>query len=169
VGNKKRSVEYLIDSQEGTDELLDFQVENKKRSVEDLIDFQEGRSEISYLQEGNEKRSVKDLADFQEGRTTISSCQVGKEEEMILFESLGSSEVISDQQRVLTEEDHRCILIIGGIKIFLPSNPVEASACVEGVEEERQPTNIVMEEKEKTLTSAQTMKGKEEHSEKMLT
>jgi hypothetical protein len=39
---------------------------------------------------------------------------------------------------VLTEEeDQRCILIIGGIKIFLPSNPVEASAHVEGAEDER--------------------------------
>jgi hypothetical protein len=30
----------------------------------------------------------------------------------------------------LEEEDQRCILIIGGINIFLPSSPVEASACV---------------------------------------
>jgi hypothetical protein len=28
------------------------------------------------------------------------------------------------------EEDHRCILIIGGISIFLPRIPIEASACV---------------------------------------
>jgi hypothetical protein len=30
----------------------------------------------------------------------------------------------------LKEEDQRCILIIGGISIFLPRIPIEASACV---------------------------------------
>jgi hypothetical protein len=77
--------------------------------------------------------------------------------------------VISYQKRMLTKEDHRCILIIGGIKIFQPSILVKASACVEGEKEERQPKNIFMEEKEHTLTSTQVMKGKEEHSDKMLT
>jgi hypothetical protein len=57
---------------------------------------------------------------------------------MRLFESLINSEESSDQQGVLTEEeDQRHILIIGGINIFLPSIPVEASAHVEGAEEER--------------------------------
>jgi hypothetical protein len=28
------------------------------------------------------------------------------------------------------EEDQKCILIIGGIEIFLPHIPVEARACV---------------------------------------
>jgi hypothetical protein len=48
---------------------------------------------------------------------------VGKEEEVRLFESLKNSKESSDQQGVLTEEeDQRHILIIGGIKVFLPSN-----------------------------------------------
>jgi hypothetical protein len=98
----------------------------------------------------------------------------------------------------LEEEDQRCILIIGGISIFLPSIPTEASACVAheevmqeasreeamgpnvfktnsacvaGTEEERQPTETVMkEEKEKTLKSSQERREEEEeHSDKMLT
>jgi hypothetical protein len=60
-----------------------------------------------------------------------------------------NSEVSSDQQGVLTKEDKRSILIIGGIQIFLPSSQVEARACVAGVTiEERQPTVIVIEEEE---------------------
>jgi hypothetical protein len=47
---------------------------------------------------------------------------------------------------LLGEDDQRHILIIGGINIFLPSSPVEASAHVEGVVEERQPTKTVMKE-----------------------
>jgi hypothetical protein len=53
--------------------------------------------------------------------------------EVRLSESLKNSEAISDQLETLTEEeDHRCILIIWGIKIFLPRSPVESSAHVEG-------------------------------------
>jgi hypothetical protein len=66
-------------------------------------------------------RSV-DLIDFQEGIREIPSFQVGKGSEMRLSKSLMSSEVSSDQQGVLKEEDQRRILIIGGIEIFLPSN-----------------------------------------------
>jgi hypothetical protein len=71
---------------------------------------------------------------------------------------------------VLTEEeDQRHILIIGGINIFLPSNPVEASAHVEGAAEERQPTKtVIKEEKEKTLKSSQEMEEEEEHSTELL-
>jgi hypothetical protein len=72
---------------------------------------------------------------------------VGKEDQqgVRLSESLMNSKESSDQQGVLTEEeDHRHILIIGGINIFLPSIPVEASAHVEGAAEERQPTKTVM-------------------------
>jgi hypothetical protein len=88
---------------------------------------------------------------------------------MRLFESLGNSEVSSDQQGVLTEEDHRCILTIGIICIFLPSSLVEPSACVESEEEGIQQSNIVMEEKEKKLKFSQVMKEEEEHSDIMLT
>jgi hypothetical protein len=37
------------------------------------------------------------------------------------------------------EEDQRCVLIIGGIQIFLPSSQVEARACVVDATEEGQP------------------------------
>jgi len=51
---------------------------------------------------------------------------------MRLFEGIRNSEESSDHQKVLTreEEDHRCIMIIGGINILLPRIPTEASACV---------------------------------------
>jgi hypothetical protein len=42
-----------------------------------------------------------------------------------------SSEVSSYQQGQLIEkEDQKSILMIGGIKVFLPYSPVEASVCV---------------------------------------
>jgi hypothetical protein len=44
----------------------------------------------------------------------------------------GELRVSSYQQGVMIEEDQRSILIIGGIEIFLPSNPVEARDCVAG-------------------------------------
>jgi hypothetical protein len=70
---------------------------------------------------------------------------------------------------VLIEEDHKCILIIGGINIFLPSNPVAANAHIEGAEGERQPIEIVKEEKEKKLTFVKEMREEEEHSYCVLT
>jgi hypothetical protein len=36
----------------------------------------------------------------------------------------------SYQQRVLMEEDQRCVLIIGGIQIFLQNSPAEANTSV---------------------------------------
>jgi hypothetical protein len=89
-------------------------------------------------------------------------------EEMRLYESLKNSEKSLDKQGVLTEEDQKCILIIGGIKIFMPSIPIEGSACIEGAEEERQSTvNVIKQEKEKTVKSFQEME-KEEHSMELL-
>jgi hypothetical protein len=41
-----------------------------------------------------------------------------------------NSAEISYQQEVLMEEDQRCVLIIGGIKIFLPNSPTEANTSV---------------------------------------
>jgi hypothetical protein len=77
---------------------------------------------------GNEKISV-DLINCEEGRSEILDFQVGKREERRVSESLMNSVVSSYQKGVLIEEDHRCILIIGGINIFLPYSPTEASAC----------------------------------------
>jgi hypothetical protein len=96
---------------------------------------------------------------------------------------------------ITEEEDQRSVLIIGGIQIFLPNSPTEASTSVSheemmqqeskreamgpndfktncvydaGATEERQPTRIVKEEeKEKTLMSSPT--EKEEHSDEFLT
>ena len=72
--------------------------------------------------------SLEDLIDFQEGKAETPDFQVRKGEEMSLSDSLMKSEVSLNQQRVLTErEDQRSVLIIGGIQIFLPSIPVEAT------------------------------------------
>jgi hypothetical protein len=75
----------------------------------------------------------------------------------------------SYQQGELMEEDQKCILIIGGIEVFLPHSPVEARACVaDATTEERQPTvTIIEEEKEQILMSSPT--EEEEHAVKMLT
>jgi hypothetical protein len=59
----------------------------------------------------------------------------------------------------IQKEDHRSILIIGGIKNFLTNNQVEASAHDEGAltEAERQPSETVKEEEmEHTLMSTPT-------------
>jgi hypothetical protein len=68
----------------------------------------------------------------------------------------------------IQEEDQRSILIIGGIKIFLPNSQVEANAHDESAaEEERQPAETVKEEEmEQTLMS--TPAEGEEHSAEFL-
>jgi hypothetical protein len=70
---------------------------------------------------------------------------------------------------IAAEEDHRCILIIGGIEIFLPSSPVEARACVaDATTEERQPAETIKEEeKERILMYAPI--EKEWNSDELLT
>jgi hypothetical protein len=55
--------------------------------------------------------------------------------------------VSSDQQKELIEEDQKSILMIGGIKVFLPYSPIEAKVCVvEAGTEDRQPAETVTEE-----------------------
>jgi hypothetical protein len=50
---------------------------------------------------------------------------------MRLSESLMNSEVSSDQRKEpMEKEDQTHFLIIGGIEVFLPYSPVEASVCV---------------------------------------
>jgi hypothetical protein len=79
-----------------------------------------GSEEVSGCQEGDEMGSV-DLIDCQEGRKKISNFQMGKEENMGL-------EMSSYQQEEMMEkEDQKFLLVIGGIEIFLPLSPVEAS------------------------------------------
>jgi hypothetical protein len=106
-----------------------------------------------------------DLIDYQVGRREVPNFQVGRGKEMRLSESLRSSEVGSGQQGVLIgedscgfvdhvneddeklntltikEEDQRSILIIGGIKTFLPNNQVEASAHDESAAKKGKTTN----------------------------
>jgi hypothetical protein len=62
---------------------------------------------------------------------------------------------------VIENKDQMSVLIIGGVEIFLPNDQGEASTYVSGVTE-RQPTDIVKEEKEQILRSVPT-EG-EEHS-----
>jgi hypothetical protein len=97
---------------------------------------------------------------------------VNRDKQMRLFEGLINSEVSLDQQVHLTrEEDQKSILMIGGIRIFLPLNPGEEKFCVaDDTTEERHPTVTVREEElEKTLEVAQTEEGDDEHSEEWLT
>jgi hypothetical protein len=138
-------------------------------------------------------RSV-DLIDCQEGRREISDFQGRKGEERRLSESLMNSAESSYQQGELMEQGQKCILIIGGIQIFLPNSPAKASTsvaheevvqqeskkeamgptafkfncvCDAGTVEKRQLANTVKEEKEQTLMSAPA--EKEEHSDELLT
>jgi hypothetical protein len=68
----------------------------------------------------------------------------------------------------IQEEDQRSILIIGGIKRFLPNNQVEANACDESVaEEERQPTETVKEEEMEQTLMCMPIEG-DEHSKECL-
>jgi hypothetical protein len=67
------------------------------------------------------------------------------------------------------EEDQKCILIIGGIKVFLPSNLVEAKTCVEGATTKGQPVVTIIEEEEKEKTLMYVPAKKEEHTVRMLT
>ena len=52
----------------------------------------------------------------------------------------------------IKEENQRCILIIGGIEVFLPHSPDEASTCVaDATIEEGYPTMTVIEEEEENM------------------
>jgi pyruvate/2-oxoglutarate/acetoin dehydrogenase E1 component len=87
---------------------------------------------------------------------------VGKREEMNSAES-------SYQQGELMEKDQKCIMIIGGIQIFLPSSPVEARVCVADAVVERQPVVTVIEEEEKEQILKSTPVEEEEHIVEFLT
>ena len=80
-----------------------------KRSGKGLVDFQVG----------NGTGSV-DLIECQVGRGDILDCQVGKGEEMTSVES----------SLIVKDKDRGSIMIIGGVKIFLPSDQGEASIDV---------------------------------------
>jgi hypothetical protein len=90
-----------------------------------------------------------DSMDFQEGSGDIPYCQVGRDDQMRLSEGLINSEMNLDQQMQLTEEDLRNLLMIGGIKIFLPLAQEEVEICVAcAAVAEEQSTETVKEELE---------------------
>jgi hypothetical protein len=95
---------------------------------------------------GNEGGSL-DLIDYQVGRGGIPECQVGKGEEINSAESPYHQGVLIDEDScgfvdhvneddeklntpITMEEDQRCVLIIGGIQIFLPNSPAETNTRV---------------------------------------
>jgi hypothetical protein len=104
-------------------------VGNEKRLVEGLAYCQGSSGESLDYQVGNEMGSL-DLIDCQVGSRKFPNCHVGRGKEMRLSESLMNLEESSNQQGVLTSEDQKSILMIGGIRVFLPHNPVEASESV---------------------------------------
>jgi hypothetical protein len=72
--------------------------------------------ELSGCVEGNEKRSMFDLKDCQVGNEESSDFQLGNPEISL---GLMNSKVSLDQQGMLTEEDQRSIMIIGGSNHFM--------------------------------------------------
>jgi hypothetical protein len=87
-----------------------------------LIEFHGGRREIPYHQvgEGEEINSVE------------SSYQKGV---LIDEHSCGFADQVSEDDEKLNtpiavEEDQRCVLIVGGIQIFLPNSPIETNTRV---------------------------------------
>jgi hypothetical protein len=75
-------------------------------------------------------RSIEDLIDCRRAEEKSQISRWEREEERRLSESLMNSAESSYQQGELVEEDQKCILIIGGIQIFLPNSPAEASTSV---------------------------------------
>jgi hypothetical protein len=57
---------------------------------------------------------------------------------------------------ITKEEDHRSILVIGGIKIFLQRSQGEAIISVADAPTKEQQVETIMEEEEQTLKSTQT-------------
>jgi hypothetical protein len=125
---EERSDGDLVNRQMGRGELSNCQVGNGKRSDGGLVYCQESSVESSYCQVGNEMGSG-DLIDCQVGREEIPYCQVGKGEKMRPCESLMNSEVSSDQREEMTEKDQRNLLIIGGIRVFLPHSQLRPARC----------------------------------------
>jgi hypothetical protein len=126
---EKRSLEDLMNCQEGSEESSDHHMGIEMGSLDDLRDCQVSSEELSSCQVGNEMGSLGDLIDCQEGREEIPYCQVGKGEKRGLLNSFMNSEVSSGQREELIEKDQTHFLIIGGIEIFLPLSLVEARAC----------------------------------------
>jgi hypothetical protein len=156
VDNRRRSVEDLIDCQKGSDGISSFQVGNEEVSL-DIIDCEKGSDGISSFQVGNEEVSL-DLIDCQGGRGEIPYHQVGKGEEMNSAESSYQQGVLINEDScgfadhmnedscgfadhmneddeklyipIAIERDQRCVLIIGGIQLFLPYSLAKTNTIV---------------------------------------
>jgi hypothetical protein len=121
VGNGGRSVDDLINIQEGSDGSSSFQVGKEEGSLH-IIEFHGGRREIPYRQvgEGEEMNSVE--SSYQK-RVLIDEHSCGFAEQ-----------VNEDNEKLNTpigaEEDQRCVLIVGGIQIFLQNSPIETNTRV---------------------------------------
>jgi hypothetical protein len=137
---------YLINCQGGRSALSSFQVDNGGRSVDDLINVQEGSDGSSSFQVGNEEGSLHQL-EFHGGRREIPYRQVGEGEEMNSVESSYQNGVLIDEHScgfadqvneddeklntpIIAEDYQRCLLIVGGIQIFLPNSPTETNTRV---------------------------------------
>jgi hypothetical protein len=57
---------------------------------------------------------------------------------------------------ITEEEDHRSVLVIGGIEIFLPRSKGEASICVADATTKGQQVETVIDAEEQTLKSTPT-------------
>ena len=90
------SLNDLRDYQVRNVKLSSCQVGNGRRSVDDLIDCQEGSDGSLDFQMGNEEGSL-DLIDLQVGRGGILDLQVGKAEDMNSVESSYQKGVLIDE------------------------------------------------------------------------
>jgi hypothetical protein len=138
--------------------LIDCHVGNEKRSV-DLIDCQEGRGDIAIFQVGKGEKMSSAKSSFQQGALTDG--KEAKERPHPYEDSCGIARHVNEDDEKLNtsitkEEDHRSILVIGGIKIFLQRSQGEAIISVADAPTKEQQVETIMEEEEQTLKSTQT-------------
>jgi hypothetical protein len=129
-------------------------VGNEVRSIEDFIDCQEGNNENSYFQvgKGSKMRLSESLKNSEESSYQQGMLTSGREaeERSHLYEySCGFVDHVNEDDEKLNtstvkEEYQMCILIIGGIKIFLPESQVDPSICVVYTIEEGQLAETVV-------------------------
>jgi hypothetical protein len=189
------SVEGLKNCQEGKEEIPNCQVGNELRSLRDLRDYHKDSQGISHCQLGNEMRSLRDLENCQEGSESIPYCQMGRDEQMRLSESLINLEVDLNKHVQLTEDEDSCgfpshvnedddklknftireadlrsLIMIGGIKIFLPLSQGEEEIWVAyaTTTEAKQPVATVKEEELEKISEVSQPGEENEHSEECL-
>jgi len=132
-------------------------------SVKYIIDYEEGRSETLGFHVGkeNEMRLSESLKNSEESSYQQGMLTSGREEEErshLYEDSCGFVDHVNEDDEKLNtstvkEEDQMCILIIRGIKIFLPGSQVEPSICVVYTTEGQLVETIIKEEMEQILKS----------------